>query len=217
MSEVAQWLACWAHNPKVPGSKPGFATHSPSWPAGHWLQARTAEVAPAAGGAGQKLLALSFLQAHYLLLGLPYCGNRFWPVPCRSAFWATLPLALMCASFSRTGSGLMHTAAKGVLAHLAGSAFSCKPAYCLAWLNFAFPLLSALLSAVDIGLVHYAAFLLASGGGSLAFSLLCVSFSRMGTGLMHSVATFNSSLGCLAPLGCFLLQGLLAPREWTLA
>ena len=26
MSEVAQWLACWAHNPKVPGSKPGFAT-----------------------------------------------------------------------------------------------------------------------------------------------------------------------------------------------
>ena len=22
--EVAQWLACWAHNPKVPGSKPGF-------------------------------------------------------------------------------------------------------------------------------------------------------------------------------------------------
>ena len=25
-SEVAQWLACWAHNPKVPGSKPGFAT-----------------------------------------------------------------------------------------------------------------------------------------------------------------------------------------------
>ena len=26
ISEVAQWLACWAHNPKVPGSKPGFAT-----------------------------------------------------------------------------------------------------------------------------------------------------------------------------------------------
>ena len=26
MSGVAQWLACWAHNPKVPGSKPGFAT-----------------------------------------------------------------------------------------------------------------------------------------------------------------------------------------------
>ncbi len=25
-SEVAQWLACWAHNPKVPESKPGFAT-----------------------------------------------------------------------------------------------------------------------------------------------------------------------------------------------
>jgi hypothetical protein len=25
-SRVAQWLACWAHNPKVPGSKPGSAT-----------------------------------------------------------------------------------------------------------------------------------------------------------------------------------------------
>ena len=24
-SGVAQWLACWAHNPKVPGSKPGSA------------------------------------------------------------------------------------------------------------------------------------------------------------------------------------------------
>ena len=24
-SEVAQWLACWAHNPKVRGSKPRFA------------------------------------------------------------------------------------------------------------------------------------------------------------------------------------------------
>ena len=22
---MAQWLACWAHNPKVPGSKPGSA------------------------------------------------------------------------------------------------------------------------------------------------------------------------------------------------
>ena len=28
ISEVAQWLACWAHNPKVPGSKPGFATQN---------------------------------------------------------------------------------------------------------------------------------------------------------------------------------------------
>ena len=25
-SGVAQWLACWAHNPKVPGSKPGSAS-----------------------------------------------------------------------------------------------------------------------------------------------------------------------------------------------
>ena len=25
MSGVVQWLACWAHNPKVPGSKPGSA------------------------------------------------------------------------------------------------------------------------------------------------------------------------------------------------
>ena len=25
MSRVAQWLVCWAHNPKVPGSKPGSA------------------------------------------------------------------------------------------------------------------------------------------------------------------------------------------------
>ena len=25
VSGVAQWLACWAHNPKVPGSKPGSA------------------------------------------------------------------------------------------------------------------------------------------------------------------------------------------------
>ena len=24
-SGVAQWLVCWAHTPKVPGSKPGFA------------------------------------------------------------------------------------------------------------------------------------------------------------------------------------------------
>ena len=24
-SRMAQWLACWAHNPKVPGSKPGSA------------------------------------------------------------------------------------------------------------------------------------------------------------------------------------------------
>ena len=30
-SEVAQWLACWAHNPKVRGSKPRFA----NLPAGH--------------------------------------------------------------------------------------------------------------------------------------------------------------------------------------
>ena len=28
-SGVAQWLACWAHNPKVPGSKPGFAMSCP--------------------------------------------------------------------------------------------------------------------------------------------------------------------------------------------
>ena len=26
ISRLAQWLACWAHNPKVPGSKPGSAT-----------------------------------------------------------------------------------------------------------------------------------------------------------------------------------------------
>ena len=26
-SGVAQWLACWAHNPKVPGSKPRSAMH----------------------------------------------------------------------------------------------------------------------------------------------------------------------------------------------
>ena len=26
VSRLAQWLACWAHNPKVPGSKPGSAT-----------------------------------------------------------------------------------------------------------------------------------------------------------------------------------------------
>ena len=32
VSEVAQWLACWAHNPKVPGSKPGFAMHALSSP-----------------------------------------------------------------------------------------------------------------------------------------------------------------------------------------
>ena len=34
-SGVAQWLACWAHNPKVPGSKPGSAMHAPiqDWPA----------------------------------------------------------------------------------------------------------------------------------------------------------------------------------------
>ena len=32
VSEVAQWLACWAHNPKVPGSKPGFAMHPLSSP-----------------------------------------------------------------------------------------------------------------------------------------------------------------------------------------
>ena len=25
ISGVAQWSACWAHNPKVPGSKPGSA------------------------------------------------------------------------------------------------------------------------------------------------------------------------------------------------
>ena len=31
-SEVAQWLACWAHNPKVPGSKPGFATQNLNTP-----------------------------------------------------------------------------------------------------------------------------------------------------------------------------------------
>ena len=27
---MAQWLACWAHNPKVPGSKPGSAMPDPS-------------------------------------------------------------------------------------------------------------------------------------------------------------------------------------------
>ena len=33
-SGVAQWLACWAHNPKVPGSKRGSAMHvlSQAWP-----------------------------------------------------------------------------------------------------------------------------------------------------------------------------------------
>ena len=157
MSEVAQWLACWAHNPKVPGSKPGFATHSPSWPAGHWLQARTAEVAPAGGGACQKPLALSVLQAHYLLLGLPYCGSRFWPVPCRSAFWATLLLALMCASFSRMGSGLMHTVSLFSTRKPRVSCSSCQRCACsTCWVCFllkasllpclaelAFPLLSA--------------------------------------------------------------------------
>ena len=25
---MAQWLACWAHNPKVPGWKPGSAMHA---------------------------------------------------------------------------------------------------------------------------------------------------------------------------------------------
>lgn len=30
ISEVAQWLACWAHNPKVRGSKPRFATCRPA-------------------------------------------------------------------------------------------------------------------------------------------------------------------------------------------
>ena len=31
---MAQWLACWAHNPKVPGSKPGSAMFvlSQKWP-----------------------------------------------------------------------------------------------------------------------------------------------------------------------------------------
>ena len=33
-SGVAQWLACWAHNPKVPGLKPGSAMHAliQDWP-----------------------------------------------------------------------------------------------------------------------------------------------------------------------------------------
>ena len=42
MSGVAQWSACWAHNPKVPGSKPGSAmlwpasdVHRP-WNSTHW-------------------------------------------------------------------------------------------------------------------------------------------------------------------------------------
>ena len=30
ISGVAQWLACWAHNPKVPGLKPGSAIRFPS-------------------------------------------------------------------------------------------------------------------------------------------------------------------------------------------
>ena len=31
---MAQWLACWAHNPKVPGSKPGSAMFvlTQEWP-----------------------------------------------------------------------------------------------------------------------------------------------------------------------------------------
>ena len=34
-SGLAQWLACWAHSPKVPGSKPGSAMHAliEDWPA----------------------------------------------------------------------------------------------------------------------------------------------------------------------------------------
>ena len=38
-SGVAQWLACWAHNRKVPGSKPGSAMHvlSQAWPV-LWLR-----------------------------------------------------------------------------------------------------------------------------------------------------------------------------------
>ena len=46
-SRVAQWLACWAHNPKVPGSKPGSAILSLSapewcslWDIGPWKTLR---------------------------------------------------------------------------------------------------------------------------------------------------------------------------------
>jgi hypothetical protein len=35
ISGVAQWLACWAHNPKVRGSKPRFAMARPAAPRKH--------------------------------------------------------------------------------------------------------------------------------------------------------------------------------------
>ena len=133
----------------------------------------------------------------------------------------------MCASFSSMGSGLMHTvsffpleslgclaaAAEGVLAHLAGSAFSCQPAYCFAWLNFAFPLLSAFLSTVDIGLVHYAAFLLASGGGSLAlFSLVCfILEDGHWADALCCHFQFKSRVSC--SIGLLSLAGLACPSR----
>ena len=43
-SGVAQWLACWAHNPKVQGSRPCSATPAPS--------TRQASAATRAGGDG---------------------------------------------------------------------------------------------------------------------------------------------------------------------
>ena len=45
---MAQWLACWAHNPKVPGSKPGSAIHVLLWEQEtvaaqeYWQQKKTA-------------------------------------------------------------------------------------------------------------------------------------------------------------------------------
>ena len=42
MSGVAQWSASWAHNPKVPGSKPGSATGCRSRAGSHQTWTRTA-------------------------------------------------------------------------------------------------------------------------------------------------------------------------------
>ena len=62
-SRVAQWIACWAHNPKVPESKPGSATteaYGPILGGGGLARvnpARTSQAGPSAGVISEEVLS----------------------------------------------------------------------------------------------------------------------------------------------------------------
>ena len=80
MSGVAQWSACWAHNPKVPGSKPGSAIRGR---AGH------------ADPLGRRALAKQRDRTHVMLCDQSWLGS--WPLArSRPALRPPDPSATFC-------------------------------------------------------------------------------------------------------------------------